>query len=66
MVGFGIRERDEKKDQKNIVTYKRWVCNRGSFRNDKLLNLVSRKNEEKRLTRIGCQATIIVQWNKDI
>ncbi|XP_027171783.1 protein FAR1-RELATED SEQUENCE 5-like [Coffea eugenioides] len=24
MVGFGIRERDEKKDRKGIVTYKRW------------------------------------------
>nr|XP_027109367.1 protein FAR1-RELATED SEQUENCE 5-like [Coffea arabica] len=66
MVGFGIRERDEKKDQKGIVTYKRWVCNREGFRNSKWLNLVDRKKEAKRLTRVGCLATIIVQWNKDI
>ncbi|XP_027177589.1 uncharacterized protein LOC113776724 [Coffea eugenioides] len=66
MVGFGIRERDEKKDQKGIVTYKWWVCNREGFRNSKWLNLVNRKKEAKRLMRVGCLATIIVQWNKDI
>ena len=64
-VGFSVRV-GQHKVVDGVVLYKRFFCAKEGFRNDKNMQSGSkRKRYEKRITRCGCEAMLVIKRTDD-
>ena len=64
-VGFSVRV-GQHKVVDGVVLYKRFFCAKEGFRDDNNMQSISkRKRYEKRITRCGCEAMLVIKRTHD-
>ncbi|KAL6320955.1 hypothetical protein AAG906_010764 [Vitis piasezkii] len=66
VTGFSVRKDDVKRDKNQNIVSRKWVCSKEGYRHRVCLENENRKREPKAVTRIGCEATFRIGFNKQM
>ncbi|RYR30103.1 hypothetical protein Ahy_B01g054939 [Arachis hypogaea] len=63
--GFGVRKGDYGKDEKGMITMRRFFCNRVGLRDEKYCNRIDKIRSHRSETRTNCQAKLSIYLDKN-
>ena len=66
VTGFSVRNDDVKRDKNQNLVSRKWVCSKEGYRKKVCLENENRKREPKAITRVGCEATFRIGFNKQM
>ncbi|KAL6325669.1 hypothetical protein AAG906_023514 [Vitis piasezkii] len=66
VTGFSVRKDDVKRDKNQNIVSRKWVCSKEGYRHRVCLENENRKREPKAVTRVGCEATFRIGFNKQM
>ncbi|RVX03571.1 Protein FAR1-related sequence 5 [Vitis vinifera] len=66
VTGFSVRKDDVKRDKNQNIVSRKWVCSKEGYRHRVCLENENRKQEPKAVTRVGCEATFRIGFNKQM
>ena len=66
VTGFSVRNDDVKRDKNQNLVSCKWVCSKEGYRKRVRLENENRKREPKAITRVGCEATFRIGFNKQM
>ena len=66
VTGFSVRKDDVKRDKNQNIVSCKWVCSKEGYRHKVCLENENRKREPKAVTRVGCEATFRIGFNKQM
>ncbi|RVW73011.1 Protein FAR1-related sequence 5 [Vitis vinifera] len=66
VTGFSVRNDDVKRYKNQNIVSRKWVCSKEGYRHRVCLENENRKREPKAVTRVGCEATFRIGFNKQM